>query len=215
MTDPQLRQTERTTDQAATQAAVRERVLDQAEELFRRYGYGKTTMADIARSVDMSAANLYRYFDAKEEIAVLMSQRCMYQDEDAGRAVIRTAEPSAAKKLSALIRTVALQKYDRFRDDPYLHEIIQICALNRRETMDMHMASCVALIQEVLDQGRASGEFEPIEGDGSGDAFKVLLTLAGAWYPIVSALFTREQIQDYCGQISQLLLKGLLARRPG
>lgn len=196
----------------AGHAEVRERVLDEAEELFRRYGYGKTTMADIARSVGMSAANLYRYFDAKEEIAVLMSQRCMYEDEDAGRTVIRSAEPSAARKLEKLVRDIALQKYDRFQDDPYLHEIIQICAVNRRETMDMHMASCVALLQEVLDQGRATGEFHAIEGDGSGDGFKVLLTLAGAWYPAVSSLFSREQIEDYCNQITQVLLKGLLVR---
>lgn len=190
---------------------VRERVLDEAQNLFRRFGYGKTTMADIAGAVNMSAANLYRYFDAKEEIAVLMSQRCLYEDEDLGRQVTRSAEPSAAKKLEKLVRTIALHKYDRFQNDPYMQEIIQICATNRRELMDMHMASCTALIQEVLDQGIAAGEFEPIDGDN--DAFKVLLALAGPWYPAVSSQFTRNQVDDFCAQITKLLLKGLLARK--
>jgi AcrR family transcriptional regulator len=192
--------------------ATREHILDQAQGLFRRFSYGKTTMADIAGAVSMSAANLYRYFDAKEEIAIQVSQRCLYEDEDIGREIIRSAEPSATVKLERLIREISLHKYDRFQDDPYMQEIIQICATNRRETMDTHMASCTAMIQEVLDLGLASGEFEPVDGDN--DAFKVLLALAGAWYPAVSMMFSREQIDAYCGQLTKLVLKGLLSRSP-
>ncbi len=191
-------------------AATREHILDQAQGLFRRFSYGKTTMADIAGTVGMSAANLYRYFDAKEEIAIQVSQRCMYEDEDIGREIIRSAEPSAAVKLERLILKIALHKYDRFKGDPFMQEIIQICATNRGDVMDMHMASLTAMIQDVLDQGLAAGEFEPVDGDN--DAFKVLLALAGAWYPAVSVNFSREQIDAFCGQLTKLVLKGLLAR---
>ena len=192
-------------------AITREHILDQAEGLFRRFSYGKTTMADIAGAVGMSAANLYRYFDAKEEIAIQVSQRCMYEDEDIGRDIIRSAEPSASAKLERLVREIALNKYDRFQGDPFMQEIIQICATNHGDVMDMHMASLTGMIQEVLDQGIASGEFEPIDGDN--DAFKVLIALAGPWYPAVSSNFTRDQIDVFCGQITKLLLKGLLSRQ--
>ena len=191
-------------------AAIRESILDQAQELFRRFSYGKTTMADIAGAVGMSAANLYRYFDAKEEIAIQVSRRCMYEDEDIGREIIRSPEPSAARKLGRLVREIALSKYDRFEGDPYMQEIIQICAANRGDVMDMHIASLTGMIQSVLDQGLESGEFEPVDGDN--DAFKVLLALAGPWYPAVSSTFTREQVEMFCEQLLKLLLKGLLAR---
>ncbi len=191
-------------------AVTREHILDQAQDLFRRFSYGKTTMADIARTVGMSAANLYRYFDAKEEIAIQVSKRCMFEDEDIGREIIRSSEPLASAKLERLVREIALTKYDRFQGDPYMQEIIQICATNRGDVMDMHMASLTSMIQEVLDQGLASGEFEPIDGDN--DAFKVLLALAGPWYPAVSSNFTREQVDVFCGQITKLVLKGLLSR---
>jgi hypothetical protein len=91
-----------------------------------------------------------------------------------------------------------------------MHDIIQICAANRGDVMDMHMGSLTAMIQEVLEQGFATGEFEPIDGDN--DAFKVLIALAGPWYPAVSSSFTREEIESFCGQLMKLLLKGLLAR---
>ncbi|MGO6907884.1 helix-turn-helix domain-containing protein, partial [Rhizobium ruizarguesonis] len=38
------------------------RILDAAERLFRHYGYSKTTVADIARDLGMSPANIYRFF---------------------------------------------------------------------------------------------------------------------------------------------------------
>lgn len=37
------------------------KILDSAERLFRHYGYAKTTVADIARDLGMSTANIYRF----------------------------------------------------------------------------------------------------------------------------------------------------------
>ena len=42
---------------------IRTQILDAAEARFRTYGFGKTTMAEIASDIDMSTANLYRYFE--------------------------------------------------------------------------------------------------------------------------------------------------------
>ena len=39
---------------------TRTRILMEAERLFRHYGYGKTTIADISQACGMSAANVYR-----------------------------------------------------------------------------------------------------------------------------------------------------------
>jgi Bacterial regulatory proteins, tetR family len=41
---------------------------DDAERLFRQIGFQKTTVADIARELHMSPANVYRFFAAKSEI---------------------------------------------------------------------------------------------------------------------------------------------------
>ena len=44
------------------------RILEAAERLFRHYGYAKTNVADIARDLGMSPANIYRFFASKTEI---------------------------------------------------------------------------------------------------------------------------------------------------
>ena len=52
-----------------TTEAIKHDILDKAFLRFGRFGFGKTTMAEIAKDCDMSAGNLYRYFDNKKEIA--------------------------------------------------------------------------------------------------------------------------------------------------
>ena len=58
---------------------TRERILEVAERLFREIGYQKTTVADIAKVLRMSPANVYRFFNSKKAIhegvaRVLMGQ---------------------------------------------------------------------------------------------------------------------------------------------
>ena len=50
------------------EADTRERILVVAERLFREIGYQKTTVADIAKVLRMSPANVYRFFDSKKAI---------------------------------------------------------------------------------------------------------------------------------------------------
>src|SRR5579883_3194451 len=52
----------------STAEETRERILVAAEELFRRIGYHKTTVGDIAQALGMSSANIYRFFPSKNAI---------------------------------------------------------------------------------------------------------------------------------------------------
>ena len=42
--------------------------MSKADELFRQFGFGKTTVADIAAELGMSPANIYKFFSSKEAI---------------------------------------------------------------------------------------------------------------------------------------------------
>ncbi|HEX9647355.1 MAG TPA: helix-turn-helix domain-containing protein, partial [Alphaproteobacteria bacterium] len=55
--------------------AVRAQILRAAQARFARYGFNKTTMAEIAADCAMSAANIYRYFDGKGDIAAVGTGR--------------------------------------------------------------------------------------------------------------------------------------------
>src|SRR6516165_11166273 len=70
-----------------TEMDVRERILVTAERLFREIGYQKTTVADIARALRMSPANVYRFFDSKKSINLGVARRLMGQVEAESQAI--------------------------------------------------------------------------------------------------------------------------------
>src|SRR5206468_12917621 len=47
---------------------VREQIMDAAGEHFSRYGYAKTTVSDLAKSIGFSKAYIYKFFDSKQAI---------------------------------------------------------------------------------------------------------------------------------------------------
>ncbi|MFZ4071189.1 MAG: TetR/AcrR family transcriptional regulator, partial [Caulobacterales bacterium] len=60
--------------------STRERILHAAMMRIKHYGYGKTTMAEIASDCGMSPGNIYRFFEAKIDIAEAMA-RAHYADQ--------------------------------------------------------------------------------------------------------------------------------------
>lgn len=53
---------------------IKESIKKAARDLFRRYGYNKTSVNEIARKAKIAKATIYKYFDSKELIlhAILM-----------------------------------------------------------------------------------------------------------------------------------------------
>ena len=76
---------------------TRERILVVAERLFRQIGYQKTTVADIAKELRMSPANVYRFFDSKKAIHEGVARALMGEVEvEAQRIVARPGSGAAA-----------------------------------------------------------------------------------------------------------------------
>src|SRR6266403_3702193 len=76
-----------------------------AERLFREIGYQKTTVADIARALRMSPANVYRFFDSKKSINEGVARILMSEVEHASQ-VIATRPRGATERLRELLETV-------------------------------------------------------------------------------------------------------------
>ncbi|NBQ40527.1 MAG: TetR family transcriptional regulator [Alphaproteobacteria bacterium] len=62
---------------------MRDAILRTAIRLFRDVGYYKTTVADIAKVMEMSPANIYRFFSSKKEIHASAARLLMGEVEAA------------------------------------------------------------------------------------------------------------------------------------
>src|SRR3954468_13915590 len=104
---------------------TRERILVEAERLFREIGYQKTTVADIAKALRMSPANVYRFFDSKKAIHEGVACTLMGGVEEAARE-IASRRASAVSRLRELLRTIHRMNSERYVGDSKLHEMVEI-----------------------------------------------------------------------------------------
>jgi AcrR family transcriptional regulator len=137
---------------------TRERILVVAERLFRQIGYQKTTVADIAKELRMSPANVYRFFDSKKAIHEGVAQVLMGEVEDAARAIVSKRGP-AAQRLRELVTTIHRMNSERYVGDAKLHEMVEIAMEESWEVCVAHMQRLTETIAGVIAEGAASGEF--------------------------------------------------------
>jgi AcrR family transcriptional regulator len=138
---------------------TRERILVVAERLFREIGYQKTTVADIAKVLRMSPANVYRFFDSKKAIHEGVARSLMGEVEDAAQA-IATRSGAAAGRLRELMTSIHRMNCERYVGDSKLHEMVEIAMEESWEVCVAHMERITQTIGAVIAEGAASGEFE-------------------------------------------------------
>jgi AcrR family transcriptional regulator len=138
---------------------TRERILVVAERLFREIGYQKTTVADIAKVLRMSPANVYRFFDSKKAIHEGVARTLMGGVEDAAQAIATRREP-AASRLRELMTTIHRMNCERYIGDSKLHEMVEIAMEESWEVCVAHMQRITETIAAVIAEGAATGEFE-------------------------------------------------------
>src|SRR3974377_571295 len=143
---------------APKETDVRERILITAERLFREVGYQKTTVADIAKALRMSPANVYRFFDSKKSINAGVASRLMGQVYGASH-LIAAKRGGAAQRLRELLATVHRMNCDRYVGDSKMHEMVAVAREENWDVCKAHMECITGMIATVIASGVASGEF--------------------------------------------------------
>ena len=98
------------------------KIVEGAERLFRQLGFQKTTVADIARELHMSPANVYRFFGGKSEINAAVCMDLLGKIEaEAGK--IAASRGTAAQRMRILVASVEKAHSKLYMSDRKLHEL--------------------------------------------------------------------------------------------
>ncbi|MBV9458156.1 MAG: TetR/AcrR family transcriptional regulator [Bradyrhizobium sp.] len=103
--------------------AARARILEAAEKQFRRVGYHRTSVADIATELGMSPANIYRFFPSRDAINESICGRLMNEVADIAVAIAHTNAP-ATEKLDQLLTAVHRHNKTTPVKAKYMHNLI-------------------------------------------------------------------------------------------
>ncbi len=154
-------------------AQVRARIQAAAEARFKRYGFAKTTLAEIGADCGMSAANIYRYYDSKGDIAAASAQQWLANMRHDMAAIAADGELGAAERMHRVIRLKVQALHGLIESDPHLEELIDHVCQEREALIEAHRSRERALLAEVISDGVSRGEFRPLNVDTTAAAVLV------------------------------------------
>jgi AcrR family transcriptional regulator len=143
---------------------TRRLIVEAAERLFRQFGFQKTTVADIAGELHMSAANVYRFFAAKSEITEAVCMDLLGKIE-AEAEKIAASRSTATQRIRNLFGAVENIHYKQYVSDRKLYDLIEASISENWAIMRRHNECVAAILEQIIASGMASGEFP--QGDAT------------------------------------------------
>ncbi|GJL92684.1 TetR/AcrR family transcriptional regulator [Hyphococcus sp.] len=134
-------------------------ILDAASRRFLHYGYGKTTMSEIAQDCNMSTGNLYRYFPSKLDIAEMFVRVLRREQVARLRAVADAPDQTPAQKLRTFFHKKLKLAYERFHDKPKAYELSSELLTSRPKVGIEWENAEGRVLAEILIQGDEDGTF--------------------------------------------------------
>jgi AcrR family transcriptional regulator len=141
---------------------TRARIMATAEALFRRLGFAKTTVADIAAELSMSPANVYRFFASKNAIVEAICKRCLSEVEENAWTVARS-KTSAAERMERMILEILAYHKENFITEQRVNELVVAAIESSWDAIRAHKQVMQNVAEVILRDGIAAGEFEPVD----------------------------------------------------
>jgi AcrR family transcriptional regulator len=147
---------------------TRARIMETAEALFRRLGFAKTAVADIAAELKMSPANVYRFFPSKNAIVEAICRRCLSEVEEKAWAAARS-KGLAAQRMERLVLEILAYHKENLLIEHRVNEMVLFAMDHMWDTIRAHKEVMRNVTELILRDGIESGEFEPVEPRATAD----------------------------------------------
>jgi AcrR family transcriptional regulator len=154
---------------------VRARILEVAEERFRRIGHHKTSVADIASELGMSPANVYRFFPSRDAINESICRRVVNEVTDIAFAIARTNAP-ALEKLDRLLTAVHHHNKTKLIKERRMHDMIVAAMQENWAIIKVHIERMVRIFEAIIREGIEAGEFDVEDPAEAARAVKTAFT---------------------------------------
>ncbi|CAH2894959.1 TetR/AcrR family transcriptional regulator [Paraburkholderia strydomiana] len=185
---------------------VRDQIVAAATEHFSRYGYEKTTVSDLAKAIGFSKAYIYKFFESKQAIGEMICINCLREIESEVRAAVAETDlpPEKLRRIFKVFTDASLRLFFR---DRKLYDIAASAATENWQAVQAYEARVQQLLQEILQEGRQSGDFErktPLDET----AMAIYLVLRPYLNPLLLQ-YNRDTTDVAPAQLSSLVLRSL------
>ena len=186
----------------------RQQILEAADAHFRRYGYNKTTVADLAKAIGVSAGYVYRFFESKQAIGEAVCTMTLARIDDELLAIASDSKRPAATRLRGIYENLAKRGIELFFNERKLHDLVVVAVESRWSSVMRHKDVMLEAAQRVVDNGRASGEFER-ETPRDEICRAIFETLEPFAHPMLLELKEPAELEASVVAVSNLVLRSL------
>ncbi len=189
-----------------TVISSKEIILETARNIFKRFGFTKTSIGDIANAARKGRRTIYTYFTSKEEIYKAVIEKEVNNLKNKLSKVV-LSESDAQNKLKDYLFTRMMtinelaNYYDALRND-YLNDFKIIETI--RENFDNQE---IAMISEILTEGVKNNEFKIDNINLTSKA--IVVAMKGFEIPFFIEKVNRN-IEGQLNSLIEILFKGIL-----
>jgi len=138
---------------------IREQIVSAANDHFAKYGYGKTTVSDLAREIGFSKAYIYKFFDSKQAIGEAICNQCLDKVLVSVTAAMEGAK-SPTDKLRRMFRAIVAASAELFFSDRKLYDIAAYSVTEKWSSSSLYGDRIYTMLEQIVVEGRQAGEFE-------------------------------------------------------
>lgn len=187
---------------------TREKILEAAEDVLRRYGPAKATVVDVARALGVSHGSVYRHFASKADLRDAVTQIWLERFLVPLEAIVLEDAP-AAGRLHQWLHELSAAKRRRLSDDPELFATYCALTAEARKVVGVHVDHLTSQVTQLLQDGNTRREWNLKNPAAASRA--VLSATARFHNPVHASEWADPSLDKDFEEVWSLLLKGLKA----
>lgn len=137
---------------------TRQRIIEAAEDVFRRFGSQKTNVVDVARELGVSHGSVYRHFDSKAALRDAVVEGWLRKVSDPLQKIAESNAPPE-QRLRAWFDTLRRIKRKKIDTDPQLFNVTREIFSETRGVVKDHIQMLIAQLERIIGDGVAAGVF--------------------------------------------------------
>jgi TetR/AcrR family transcriptional regulator, transcriptional repressor of aconitase len=149
-------------------AARRASIVQAARWCFLHFGYGKTSLEDIARRANITRTLLYHTFENKEAIYLGVFED-WFETRYPAATQAATGPGSKAERLSKVCEVMLLEPWAEIEGAPMAHEFHNVCARIEPEMEDRYQEVVLQNVETILESKELAEVFwlalDGLQGD--------------------------------------------------
>ena len=190
-----------------TELDLRTQIIKAAAKRFSQYGYGKTTMVEIASDCDMSAANLYRYYKNKLDIGAAMAGIFFNEEYQHLEKIVTRKDLSFSDKLEKFTLHSLHHCHRYFTTSPRIIELVEVMSVKDRCVCDAHQQNKISLLKDMLNQAQQSGDYIIDNIEGAADAIHIATLIFNM--PTMMPHYSLSDLEHRASTLCSMIVTGL------